>query len=502
MATAPDTAQELLEIILELGIPRICKTYRRPPLPTRLLRELYAIGGQPEARRFIAAYPLSPSDLLETLSSECTDPEALAAAAVNPRTPAHLLSRLIESPLPKVRVEAAGNPQLSARDMRLLARDIDRSVRMAVAANPSLKPQHMAELAQDGEPAVRAALALHPNLLSEIRLVLQADPSPVVAAELVLHDEDEEALLFAADSDNENRQLALLARKDLPKAVGQSLLHSAHPAIRARARERFSPSPAECLGIARRGTVAERLWLASREDLPSPLQRLLSQDESPEVRRRLARHPRVHPDIAAHFVTMHDTGPCEALAANPATPPDSLLALAQSGIESVPPLLAYRSDLPAAVCAYLLKQAPSEVFLRHLASAKPPPPAIPRALLAPYAGHPLPTVRAFVAARGQLDTGQRAQLRKDPVAAVREAICRNPDTTDLELEELLDDPDHSVSETARTRWQSNRRAHREHADPPTGSTENTFIEEPPDSSSTEDPDNTSGVLRRIKRIFV
>lgn len=503
MASAPDTAQELLDIILDLGIPRICKTYRRPPLPSRLLRELYAIADPPEARRFIAAYPLSPSDLLEVLSLECNDPEALAAAALNPRTPSHLLSRLAESPVPEVRQQAALNPQLAPRDMRLLARDIDYSVRVAAASNPSLKPPVMAELAEDGEPAVRTMLAAHPSLLPEVRFTLNTDLSPIVRSELVAHCEDEEALLFWADSDLEDFQSALLERKELPEAVGRSLLHSPHAGIRATARERFAPEPAERLAIARKGTREERLWLSEQPELPPALQRVLSQDEDPEVRVRLAAHPAIHRDIAAHFITMHDEACCEALAGNPATPPDLLLALARSGIPAIPPLLGYRKDLSATVLAYFLAEAPSDAFLRHLAMSGQRPKDLPRAVLTPFAEHPLPTVRKLVAAWGELTPEQRATLREDPAASVRQALCTNPDTTDLELEEMLDDDEPAVAAAARSRWQTNRRAHARTEPPPEA-----LAPSPPSfpdeelSTSSDGSSPGSGVLRRLKRIFV
>lgn len=502
MATAPDTAAELLEIILESGIPRICKAYRKPPLPTRLLRDLYAIEDRPEARRFIAAYPLSPSDLLEALSRECADPETLAAAALNPRTPAHLLSRLIESASSAVRAEVAINSQLSPRDMRLLARDIDASVRSTVAKNPALKPQLMAELSNDGRPAVRASLAANPSLFPEIRFARQADPSPIVGSELVAHCEDEETLLFWADSDDENLQIALLERKSLPDSVGHSLLFSPHPAIRAEARERFAPTFPERLGIARRGTIEERQWLAAQPEMPLALQRILSQDESADVRRRLAAHPDVHADVAAHFITMHDEDCCEALAANPATPKDLLLALARSGIDSIPSLLAYRNDLSVDLLEYLLLEAPSEAFVRHLAIAGNEPPALSGVLLTSYARHPLPSVRAFVATRAELDLSQRSRLGRDIAPPVREAICRNPATTDLELEELLDDSDPAVAQTARKRWQSNRRTRRTPAPESTSPGSDAEAGEASEVSLESNFENASGVLRRIKRIFV
>jgi len=199
---------------------------------------------------------------------------------------------------------------------------------------------------------------------------------------------------------------------------------------------------------------------------------------------------------------MHDEACCEALAGNPATPPDLLLALARSGIPAIPPLLAYRQNLPASVLAYFLAEAPSDPFLRHLAISGQRPKDLPRALLTPFTDHPLPTVRRLVAAWAELTPEQRAFLRDDPAASVREALCTNPDTTDLELEEMLDDGDPAVASAARSRWQTNRRAHARAEPPPEPLTSppSRFPDEESSTASGNSPEN--GVLRRLKRIFV
>jgi hypothetical protein len=68
MSTDVHTIESLLERIQRDGVRRAVGALRKPPVPSRLLQELSERADVPEARQFVAAYPLSPSHLLETLA--------------------------------------------------------------------------------------------------------------------------------------------------------------------------------------------------------------------------------------------------------------------------------------------------------------------------------------------------------------------------------------------------------------------------------------------------
>ena len=84
-----DTCDDLIEQIEALGIEGTVKAYRKPPLHTRILRDLYELYiDVPKYVEFLAHYPLIPSDLAERIAQE-TDPEHTGIAhglAGNPRS--------------------------------------------------------------------------------------------------------------------------------------------------------------------------------------------------------------------------------------------------------------------------------------------------------------------------------------------------------------------------------------------------------------------------------
>lgn len=498
MPVVPQNVEALLEQIRRDGIAKVCSVFRRPPLPSRMLRELVEMEGEDGVlgRRFVADYPLSPSDLLEALDRDCEDSIALASVALNPRVPPHVLARLAESEDSAVRRQAARNSQLAPRDLRTLARDVDWRVRAAAAGNNALKTQHQAELTHDPEPAVRLSLVGNPSIVPEIRFALSNDPSPVVRGGMVGACDDDEALLFWADSDIEDFQTALLTRKDLPEAVIESLMQSPFARIRAAARERRVPNEEEVLGLARRDEVEDRLWILGQATVPLPIQQILAQDADASVRVALAAHSSVQPDVAEHFITMNDEGCCRELAANPAMPKELMMALACSKIEGIAVRLAYRDDVPNDVVRYLLSGPDGECFIAHLAMRDSIGFEIPGELMVRFCDSPQPAVRALVAQLGHLSDSLRAQLRADPVPAVRIALCKNSETTDMELEEMLEDGDEVVVENARLRWMSNRRyspSEDEILDEASAQTE----QEPTQAN----PDEPIGLIGSLKRIL-
>ena len=444
------TPDSLLARIRRDGVRRTAQALRKPPLPSPLLQALADLPPDeaPEARLFVAAYPLAPSHLLETLAARHPEPALLAHLATNPRTPPHLLIELAAHPVAEVRAQTALHPQLPARELLALADDPDASVRRALAANSALRLPQQTLLTADPEASVRLALAGQQALAAPAALVLAIDDSAVVRLHAVASaSADEDTVLGWAATDEEDVQLALLRRRQLPEAAERLLLQSSHPSVRRAARERAEPDEVDLLHFVTAGEVEERVWVAHRRTLPRALQRLLAQDAEAAVRAALAAHPRLDPGIAAYFVDLADEPACVALAGNPAVAEDLIQGVAATRRPAVLAALAYRETLDPALAALLAARSP--VFRRHWAVQDRPLAGLDAETAAQLTRDKLPAVRAL-GVRGH--AWRRADLYdfvRDPVPRVRLAAVRHPNAADELLADAVADPDPEVAAAAR-----------------------------------------------------
>lgn len=450
MSAEAFTPDSLLARIRRDGVRRAAQALRKPPLPSALLQALADLpeAETPEARQFVAAYPLAPSHLLETLAEAAPSPEILALLATNPRTPPHLLIQFAAHPESSVRGQTALHPQLPPRELMTLADDPDPAVRRALAANGSLRLPQQALLTADADPSVRLSLAGQSGLATPAALVLAIDDSALVRLHAVAGApaEDETVLGWAA-TDEEEVQLALLRRRRLPEAAERLLFQSIHPSVRRAVRDRVEADPADLLHIATTGDAEERRWLAGRPGLPRPLQRLLAQDADATVRSALAANAGIDPGIAAYFVDVADEPACLALAGNPSVSEEVIQGVAATRRPAVLAALAYRETLEPALAALLVARSP--VFRRHWAFQDRPLSGLDADTARLLAGDRLPAVRAL-AVRGH--AWRRADLYdflRDPVARVRLAAVRHPNAPEGLVTDALADPDEEVAEAAR-----------------------------------------------------
>ncbi len=439
MSTEALTTDLILERIRRDGVRKTVAALRKPPVSSRLLQELAELAEPSQAQQFVAAYPLSPSHLLETLARTAQDPEVFPLLATNPRTPPHLLSEFAAHENPEVRVHVATHPQLAARELQALATDPDVAVRRAVAGNLSLRLPHHAALAADANPGVRLRLAGQSALPAQVALVLAADSSPVVRAHTIATAAaTDEMILGWAASDEEEVQLALATRKDLPDPARHLLLLSSSPAVRRAAREMGAPDLVELLHLTLHGEPDERAWVAARPPLPSPLQRLLAQDNDATVRLALAGNPALDPDVAGYFVALADEAVCVALATNPAVSADHVQALAATRLPAVLTALAYRESLYDELVTFLIEHSPD--FLRHWAiqqrTAEINDPAAARKL----ASHSLPSIRALAVASHPWRRADLYDFARDAAPAVRLAALNHREASDELITSLLTDP--------------------------------------------------------------
>ena len=464
MSTDTLTSSALLERIRRDGVRKTASALRKPPLSSRLLQELAELAEPSAAQQFVAAYPLSPSHLLENLAQTAQDPEVFPYLATNPRTPPHLLSAFAAHENPEVRVHVATHPQLAARELLNLAQDPDTAVRRAVASNPSLRLPHHAALATDANPGVRLRLSSQPALPAQVALVLAADASTVVRTHTIATTTAEDELLLGwAASDEEDVQLALGSRKNLPAPVRALLLLSPHATVRRVARELLEPDPIALLYVITHGEPDEHVWVAARPHLAAPLQRQLAQSDTISergngvtlvdfasvegstpvppvfpVRVALAANPSLVPDIADYFVALADESVCVALATNPALSPEHVQSLAATRLPAVLTALAYRDDLYAELIPFLLEHSPD--FLRHWAIQQKPATVANAELAHRLLANPLPSIRALAVASHAWRRAELYDFARDRSPAVRLAALRHSHAPDDLLASLLLDP--------------------------------------------------------------
>ena len=444
------TPDSLLARIRRDGVRRTAQALRKPPLPSTLLQALADLPPEdaPEARLFVAAYPLAPSHLLESLAAAAPEPELLAHLATNPRTPPHLLIEFAAHPSPEVRAQTALHPQLPARELLSLADDPDPAVRRALAANASLRLPQQARLAADTEPSVRLALADNSALAAPASLVLAIDDSAVVrlhTAATAMPDDD--TVIGWAATDEEDVQLALVRRRDLPEPAGRLLLQSAHASVRRAARERVEPDEVDLLHFATAGEPDERRWVAARRRLPRPLQRLLAQDKDGSVRSALAANTDLDPGIASYFVDLADEPACLSLAGNPSVSEDLIQGVAATRRPAVLAALAYRETLDPEIARLLVARSP--VFRRHWAAQDRGLSGLDADTARTLLADKMPGVRALGVRGHAWRRADLYELGRDPVPRVRIEVLRHANAPDELVSDALADPAPEVVAAAR-----------------------------------------------------
>ncbi|WP_438481137.1 hypothetical protein [Oleiharenicola lentus] len=441
------TTELIVERLRRDGVRKTANALRKPPVPSRLLQELADLAEPTLAQQFVAAYPLSPSHLLENLARSAQDPEVFPFLATNPRTPPHLLSEFAVHENPEVRTHVATHPQLAARELLNLAQDRNVTVRRAVATNSSLRIPHHAALVADASPGVRLRLAAQSTLPAEVALVLAADTSTVVRTHTIAASTASDDLLLGwAASDEEDVQLALASRPDLPAPVTHLLLLSPFASVRRTARALVEPDTIELLHFVTVGEAEERAWVAARAPLALPLQRVLAQDPKASVRLALAANPSLDADIADYFLALADEAVCVALATNPVLNTDQVQALAATRLPAVLTALAYRDSLYDELVPFLLEHSPD--FLRHWAIQQRPAVLTDAALARRLLAHPLPSVRALAVASHDWRRADLYEFARDRAPAVRLAAIRHPQAADELINDASLDASPEIAEAA------------------------------------------------------
>lgn len=444
-----ETCDDLIEQIEALGIEETVKAYRKPPLHTRILRDLYELYiDVPKYVEFLAHYPLIPSDLAERIAQEI-DPELVGIAhglAGNPRSSQQTLNRLTKHENVDVRLELAANPNLTPKEFQAMVQDESAYVRAAIAKNPSLPNSLQFILADDAEAIVLIALSSRKTLDMDIAVQLGTHSDPLVRAAIVNQwSQDPEVLQMWADLDEPHNQQFLLQRSGkLEASAIEALSYAPDSEVRTVAHAQQNLSGPLMLWLAESDYTEDRVALAERPNLPNSIQRILAQDSSPKVRRRLAANSDLAPSLALHIATSSDLQACRALAKNPAIDFECLSELCLHSDDNIALLVAYRDDLSEQHLDLLINHRLSSTVAEHLAYQGFEYKNIQADPVAALAGSDAPSLRVFAARSAHGEDWCFKQLASDPVHAVRFALAKNSHAPESCLKQLMEDADRGI----------------------------------------------------------
>jgi hypothetical protein len=448
-----NSSEDLVAQIDECGVTETVKAHRKPPLPTRILRDLYELyHDQDVYLEFLAHYPLIPSDLADQIASKL-DPTKSGIAiglAGNPRCPQQALNRLVKHKDVAVRHALSSNTNLTPKEFQVLVEDDNPYVRAEIAQNSSLPVHLQFILADDPSLAVRTSLACRKTLDLDIAVHLAKSDDTVVRSAVILHCTlDDELLQLWADSDDLNQQLLLLRRKTaLPKNTQEAIHFSPHSfACRTALADKELSGP-EMLFLAESDDTRDRIFIAEQSDLPTSIQRILAQDTSPKVRRRLAANHSLHESIALHIAASSDLGSCRALAKNPSISDAVIAYLCGHSEDEIALLITYRDDLNDRHRDLLINQRESLSAAEHFAYLETEYTQTSETVAKQLAHSDAPTLRAFSAHSHNLTHRVRSHLISDSSENVRIAIASNPTLEDSQIKKLCEDSHREVLFTA------------------------------------------------------
>ena len=490
------TYQDLVEAIDRDGVEATVRANRKPPLHTRILRELYDLYlDQPHYLAFLAHYPLIPSDLAERIAQEADSEwtDIAIGLAQNPRSSQPTLNRYCGHPSTAVRLALAANPNLTPKECQALASDEHPFVRAKLATNPALPNPLQFTLADDTDPCVRSAVAIRKNLDLDVAIHLSNDADLSVRA-AAIHNwaQDPELLHLWAESDERQNQVLLMQRTQaLEPALWETLRLSPHNSVRQHALERSNLEGPQMLWLAESDDTEDRIFLAEQVDLPSSIQRILAQDSSIKVRRRLASNTCIDASIALHIAASDDLSACKALAKNPAIQDDCIAQLCTHTDDTVALFVAYRDDLSEQHRDLLLNHRLSPTVAEHLAYQGIGYKQLGNDAAENLARAEAPSLRAFAAQSSALEPGTLKLLSQDPCTPVRLSVASNPAASEQLIRSLQNDSDREIVFAAEETMARRLR----HAQ-----TRETDTEEAPDDDHNE-AEEPRPFLRKITNFF-
>ncbi len=229
------------------------------------------------------------------------------------------------------------------------------------------------------------------------------------------------------------------------------------------------------LFLAESDDTRDRIFIAEQSDLPASIQRILAQDASPKVRRRLAANGSLHESIALHIAASSDVGSCRALAKNPSISDEVIGYLCGHPEDAIALLIAYRDDLNDTHRDLLINQRDSLTVAEHFAYLEIEYSNTSEPIAEQLAQSDAPTLRVFSAYSTDLSSRVRGRLTSDISDSVRLAVATNPTLNDTQLKRLCEDSNREVVFAAEETY---TRRLRERSPTPTAKVEDHSVESP------------------------
>lgn len=257
---------------------------------------------------------------LDRLSkSRLRNPDIRRTVTNDVRTAGNTLSRLANSTDNEIRQEIAHHKRTPTTVLTRLARDADPNVRCAVAGNLNADKQTLLKLSEDEEWRVRCKTASNPRLDDEaLRRLLWKDVRRVQLAAF-----NNPSLNSAEAKEKENE----IRRESHKPYWTQAQLHEMAASKRAETRMRVAYAP---------------------EATPDILKFLSGRRRNVQVRRIVAAHPRISPDLLWALADDEDLEVLQTVALHESSPADLLAHLAGRSVD-LALLVAMNPDAPAEV---------------------------------------------------------------------------------------------------------------------------------------------------------
>lgn len=448
--------ESVWRLLQNAGANACIKQWRKPPVPSKILRELYETYWQePATKDFLLNYPFMPSDLLDTLLDEANlDTASILLLVGHPRLSQEVFAKLVVHPEASVRAACAAQKRLAPRLLQKLADDENPAVRAAVAASPGIKLQWQAVLSQDPDPWVRQCLAGNAVLEPDVALLLSTDSVACVRATVALQATVEDTVLAAwlAGADGV-LAMTLFERKELPANLAGAAAVSPLAPVRSEAFARWPQNHALQAAVALQGSEPERIQLSELPELPPEVIRFLLSDPCDAVVEKLIERPSL-PEST--IIDLFESRPKlrSRLVLHPNVSSETLARWCAHATPELRSFLLYRPDLPDAVLEDWVNRKGYLEVLGHLGMGGAELPDLDPDIANQLACHVLPSVRRMAATAHKISPAMLRRLAADPAPEVRLAAASHAFMPSLELDELTRDEDEHVAETARKAWKA------------------------------------------------
>ena len=446
------------------------------PLRYRLkLLERLSNQGELEARLKVAESKETPVSILELLAGDL-DLAVRLATEYNDNCPSEVielvktqhdlasnwdadleqLEELGQSNWGWVRLAVAQNPFTPVQTLKLLSEDGLLEIQLAIAKNPKTQKWILEGLSKHPDNQIRATVAEHPNITGEAnnkntpflgrhKLQLNKQEAEKTArAEELMKKRINSPYALASISKKSDRKSKLNAARNLntPVPILEQLARDSDETVCEAVTKNPSLPFNTLLELARNSSVRVKLSLAYKSSYgntpptPPQLLEIFAEDESEQVRAKIAEHPDTPVDILVRLANDSSREVKSRLTRNLNTPVEVLTRL---GLEEN--LVNQRNpNTPEIVLAQAVRNMKSKAladFLKHPVQGS----QMSRSTLAQLATNTNSSVRYRVACHPNTSATVLRQLARDSYVATIRAVASNHNTSPETLEVLSINPD-------------------------------------------------------------